>query len=44
LRNWMNILSQIHIEEEHHGKVIDLCCRFIENSDNKVSRRILWGG
>lgn len=40
LRSWMNILSQIEINEAHHGKVIDLCCGFIEDSSNKVALQV----
>lgn len=37
LRNWMKVMTFLNFKEELHGRIIDLCIRFIEDSNNKVA-------
>ncbi len=40
LRSWMKVLTYLDVDEEFHGKVIDMCSEIIANSDNKVALQV----
>ncbi len=40
LRSWMKVLTFLNVNENLHGRVIDLCTKNIANSDNKVALQV----